>query len=114
MIVILIIFVLSLFRTAQQISAGRRRLAEVKNEVNSVIKQKDNLGKEIKERESLTFLETEARNQLNLIKPGERIVILPKKGDLSSPLIGNSEESLQNQKRALEPNWVKWKRLFFD
>lgn len=112
---ILLVFVLSLLRTARQISLGKNRLAEVKSQVNQTIEQKVSLEKEIKDRESLTYLEAEARNRLNLIKPGERIIILPKKPDgensLGQDLAANKNNVVEVSN---EPNWLKWKRLFFD
>ena len=52
------------------------------------------------------FIEEEARNKLNMAKPGETIVILPP----------NLEELLSRSKTQAEPlipNWKKWWNLFF-
>ena len=113
LIIILITSLTSLFRIVGKISDGKKRLAGVNKEVAQVLKQKDDVEREIKERESTTYLEREARNRLNLIKPGERVVILPKKADSAgsgySPGVEDSAQS-----KPPEPNWVKWKRLFFN
>jgi len=113
LIIVLLTFVASLVKTMGNISDGKKRLAEVKSEVVQTIKQKEDLEAEIKVRESPTYLEREARNRLNLVKPGERIVILPRKPDSV-----NSVDSLSAgggaQSKSSEPNWVKWKKLFFN
>ncbi len=52
------------------------------------------------------FIEEEARNKLNMARPGETIVILPP----------NLEEILGKQKQNSFPplpNWKKWWKLFF-
>jgi len=52
------------------------------------------------------FIEEEARNKLNMAKPGETIVILPP----------NLSELLNHSKAKTEPslpNWRKWWNLFF-
>lgn len=115
MIGAVVIFALSLARTAQQISGGKRRLTEVKNEADQLAQQKNELEKQVNERQSLTFLEREARNNLNLVKPGERIVILPKNtNEPSSSMDKGPGDDNSDPKISSEPNWVKWKRLFFN
>jgi len=112
LIFVSLVFAVGLVKTLGNISQGRRRLAEVKDEVTRTAKQKQDIEEEIKQRESLLYLETEARNRLNLIKPGERVVIMPKKPEVA----GSSDGSLGSpaDDSLPEPNWVKWKRLFFN
>lgn len=107
---------MNLFRIIGNISDGKNRLAEVNNELAQTQKLKDDLEKEIKERESMTYLEKEARNRLNLIKPGERIVILPKRSTPEDVLSGDQSTATTDATTAKtkEPNWMKWKRLLFD
>jgi predicted cobalt transporter CbtA len=55
--------------------------------------------------QSEEFVEQEARNRLNLGKPGETVVILP-------PNVGETEEITSTPTPEL-PNWQRWWRLFF-
>ena len=112
LIIILLGFTAGLVKTLGNISQGKRRLATVKDEVAWTIKQKEATEAEIKERETALYLETEARNRLNLVKPGERIVIMPKKPE--SDGLDGLANSADAASTAHEPNWVKWKRLFFN
>ena len=62
--------------------------------------------------QSLDFLEREARNRLNLIKPGERMVILPQNNSTDV----ETETKVEEKGKPLEkprPNWQKWWELLF-
>lgn len=111
LIIILLGFSAGLVKTLGTINQGKKRLAEVKDEVAQTVRQKADVEAQIKERESLLYLETEARNRLNLVKPGERIVIMPKKPE-SAGLDGRVDNA-DATNLTNEPNWIKWKRLFF-
>lgn len=54
--------------------------------------------------QSQEFIESQARNKLLLVKPGEQLVILPS--------ISSTEEDNKAQKKEA-PNWQQWWRLFF-
>src|SRR3989344_3437338 len=107
LIVILLVFVLSLLRLLNRLSLGQKRLAEVKNEVGLIIQEKEKIQSEVEKKQSLDYLEREARDRLNFIRPGERIVILP-------PPEGNDsgiQDPLVKLELALEDkssNWQKW------
>jgi|SRR3990167_3207196 len=112
LLIILITFSFSFLRIMRSISEGKNRLLEVKNEVSQDLKEKENLEKEVMERQSLDFLEREARNRLNLIKPGERMVILPQNNSTDV----ETETKVEEKGKPLEkprPNWQKWWELLF-
>lgn len=52
------------------------------------------------------FVEEEARNKLNMARPGETIVILPP--NLAEVLGRQAKETVPEL-----PNWQKWWKLFF-
>ena len=52
------------------------------------------------------FIEEEARNKLNMVRPGETVVILPPN---LAQVLGREEESAAPE----IPNWRKWWNLFF-
>lgn len=108
LLLILSIFSLSLWNVGQKISEGKKRLLESEREVAATIRKKEDLQKEIAQKQSLDYLEREARDRLNLIKPGERIVILPPRPD------GQESGDKEIDQKDSTPNWLKWKRLFFD
>lgn len=56
--------------------------------------------------QSEEFIEEEARNKLNMARPGETIVILPSN---LGELVGKSRPSPSGN----IPNWQKWLKLFW-
>ena len=82
--------------TAQTVSDRQAYLESLK-------KQNADLKKELIYKESSQFAELEIRNKLGLARPGETVVIVPKRDVDSSSGIVNREDS--------KPNWVKWKEL---
>ncbi len=111
-LVILVAMALGLFGVRQKIEDGKRRLAGAEKEVVEAIRKKEALEKEVAQKQSLEYLEREARDQLNLVKPGERIVILPPKEP--APGIRNQELGSEVTADHPTPNWQKWWKLFFE
>lgn len=73
------------------------RLTELK------VKNED-LEAALKRVQSEEFVEKEAREKLNMGRPGEAVVILPK-----SP----EHQNTRTQEQKELPNWKKWYNLFF-
>ncbi|MCL5003986.1 MAG: septum formation initiator family protein [Patescibacteria group bacterium] len=111
-LLVLFAFVLSFLNIAGKISEGQKRLKEIQNKVNAEIKQKQALEQEVKQRQGLSYLEKEARDELNYVMPGERIVILP--SQYNSSLSGDNFGNNQTPTVPQTPNWQKWWRLFFE
>jgi len=83
-----------------------RRVKIMEEKVAELEKEKKKLSSKYKYYQSLEFIEEEARNKLNMAKPGETIVVLPP----------NLSETLNHSKIQTEaplPNWKKWWNLFF-
>lgn len=88
-----------LLRSSSRLEASALKLQKLEDE-------NDRLKQERKRRESSDFIEEEARNKLNMAKPGETIVILPKslQGVVDQKTVPTAEEL---------PNWKRWVSLFF-
>jgi cell division protein FtsB len=56
--------------------------------------------------QSQEFIEKEARNKLQLVKPGETVLLMPS--------ISISPTPKSSQKLAGKPHWQEWLGLFFD
>lgn len=76
-------------------------VTEAQRELSSEKSENSNLQKQLKEVNSSTFLEQQARNQLFMVKPGESGVILP-------PNVGVSKS--EKKEVALNP-WQAWLKL---
>jgi cell division protein FtsB len=91
--------ILRLLKAGQQVKLAEKRVLELE-------KEKEKLFEKRQYYQSPEFIEEEARNKLNMARPGETIVILPP----------NLEEILGKQKQDSSPslpNWKRWWKLFF-
>ncbi len=83
----------------------------LKSEVEQLTGKNHQLADLIKSFSQDSYLEKEARVKLNLKKPGEKLVILPKEESL------NNQESLTNDEKDKKsggiPNYWKWWEHFF-
>lgn len=90
---------LHLFKAWQQIEKMERKVAALE-------KKKKELSEKNQYYQTPEFIEEEARNKLNMAKPGEIIVVLP-------PNLSEFLNHSKNQNEELEPNWRRWWNLFF-
>lgn len=80
-------------------------IGKVQEELKREKEKNSELKAKIKEAESPTFLEEQARNKLFLVKEGEQDILISKK--LLEP-----QEVLASQTQVL-PYWKQWINLFF-
>lgn len=90
-----------LFKGIQQINLAEKRVLQLE-------KEKEELSLKRQYYQSPEFIEEEARNKLNMAKPGETIVILP--SDLEELIIKQKARAEANPQ---VPHWKKWWKLFF-
>jgi len=83
-----------------------QRIKLMEEKVLKLEKKKKDLSAKYQYYQSPEFIEEEARNKLNMAKPGETIVVLPPNLE---ELLGRSKESNDPSM----PNWKKWWNLFF-
>ena len=78
-----------------KVAQRSRRLIEAKRELVALQQQKSDLEKEVQYRQSPEFVELEARNKLNMVKPGEEVYLKPKilGDDLLGAQSGRDNES---------------------
>ncbi len=88
---LLIVFSFSFISQAIQVVQRAGRLIDVKGRLNEAIREKELLEKELAYRQSNEFVELEARNKLNMIKPGEEVYVKPKV--VGDDLLGAESES---------------------
>jgi cell division protein FtsB len=89
--------IMSFHGTSQKVEEAEQKLGRLR-------KEHEALQKELEFKKSAEFKEMEIRNKLGLVKEGETVVIVPREGD---------ERQTTNDERQEQPNWVKWKILFF-
>jgi len=105
LIVVLIVLVLGYnsYRKITDFKLTAQTVEDRQAYLESLKKQNAELKKELVYKESSQFAELEIRNKLGLARPGEMVVIVPKRDD---------ERNTLNDERTIgKPNWVKWKEL---
>lgn len=90
---LLILSVSSVVSTINILKRGER-LIEAKRQLEALQQQKDYLEREAEYRKSPEFVEQEARNKLNMTKPGEEVYLKPK--ILGDDLLG-AEDARTNE-----------------
>jgi len=104
-----LLLVVQLSRSIINMYGRGGRVEELAAEVVGLETEKEELGREKEFRESLEFVEREARDKLRMVKEGERILVLP----------GGQDEEISNIKYQIsndeeEANWKKWVDFWFD
>lgn len=88
-VVFLVLSVSSLVGTVRVLKRSER-LIEARRTLEELEKQKEDLKRELEFRNSPEFIEQEARNKLNMSKPGEELYIKPK--IMGDDLLGADDE----------------------
>ena len=76
--VILLIFTANFVTGTVKMLQKGKRLTDAKKELESLEARKAGLEEELEYRRSSEFVEEEARNKLNMVKPGEDVYLKPK------------------------------------
>lgn len=88
------------------LQAGKR-LDEAASKLANLQRKNNELKKKLAEADSLTFIETQARNKLNLARPGESVIVISQKE--IDKVLGLQESSTE----AKMPNWQGWLKLIW-
>jgi len=88
------------------------RLREVEKEVKDLEDNSNKIKASIEYKKTDTFVEDFARDELNLIKPGEDILVVNVN---SSPNVLGNEDTKEDSENSSgsNKNWILWKELFF-
>ena len=109
-LVVGVYFIVALWRNLGDFSGLDGRVSEVEDEVSELRRENEELKRLSEKTTSDEFVEQEIRDKLGLVKPGEKVVILPEEYiDDSGGFVESSEPS---EVKELE-NWKKWWNLFF-
>lgn len=92
-----------------EIIKKEHRLEILKEEVARMEKKKRDLAGIVEYYKTDKFIEKEARDKLNMVKPGEKVVII-----MDEQLQGGEVAGEQKTLEKKVPNWEKWVRLFLE
>lgn len=104
LLILFILLALNLFRSLKNFYLRRSMIKNAEDRLQAELNQNDNLKRELAKTQSESFVEKQARDELNLIKEGEIIVILP----TISPFIEPSPTPIDTSS-----NFEKWWKVFF-
>jgi cell division protein FtsB len=109
----LLMLCLSIFRNVLQMLKAEKRLDLAQQKVDSLQTEQQQLIQDKSRQDSVEYVESQIRNKLKLIKPGETMVILP------SILQDEKKEEVYKYSPSEEiaqkdiPPYTKWLALFF-
>lgn len=105
-IVFLIFIINNLAQSTYSLWQKKDVLVEAKQDLSKEQKENNELKEQLKVVKSPQFVESQARDKLLLVKPGENIVVVP------TGLIAR-EQPKAVKKTPPKPNWLQWWELFF-
>ena len=103
----LVVFVgFSVVKERREQQTNKDRVDALRQEVADLSGKNTELAQMIKYFQSEEYVEREAREKLNLQKPGEKVVIVPEENGLRGAVMGDGDEMEKH-------NWEKWIDYFF-
>ena len=109
-------------RTTLEILKSSQRLDDLKDEVNELGIQKSQLNNEIEYKQTDDYIDEIARNDLNLVKPGEKVYVIQGDNleaddsgvDSESSVLGEIADRANKNSEISDSNAYQWYKLFFD
>ena len=87
----------------------RQRIEKKRESVENLEKEREELKARLEEVQSEEFIEKQLRDNLNMSKEGEIVLILP-----PDEVVRKLAPSIEEEPETLpDPNWKKWVKLFF-
>ena len=103
---ILVLIVYAIIKNSGREEIVSNNTAKLSQEIQAIEKENRELAELIKYFSSSEFVDKEAREKLNMIKPGEKVVVVPQEN--------NSEDwGNENEKNNLS-NWRLWIKYLFE
>ena len=107
--ILFVIATVNFTKTTLQILDSSKRLDVIKTEVSDLEIKKTRLTNDLEYKKSDEYIEDSARNQLGLIKPGEKLFIFPSVLGSSQ----NSSDSIKNPEAGERSNVQLWLDVIF-
>jgi len=116
--ILLLFLTVSFVKSSFDVLKSKDRLDEINTEVSEMEKKKTEIEKEIEYKKTSEYVEEKARNDLNLVKPDEKIYVVTrneKTSETSKNVLSESDERNGDENKSVkDQNWYSWYRLFFD
>lgn len=102
-IVVLLLLIKNIVSSISSLQQNSRIVSDLKQQEQEELQKRDFLKQQLYFSNTQEFVETQAREKLGMVKPGEKIVIVP-------PRQAEQEQSVEFDNT---PNWKKWWNLLF-
>ncbi len=112
----LIVAISLMFNTLKVIQRNyelQQQVDQLTDEVGLIKVQNQNLKFNIEYYKTDAYLEVEAKRRFNLAESGEKVVLLPKDGDLEPEVLETTIESIQESRPVHQENFEKWMTFLF-
>lgn len=108
---LVVYFGFSAAQRALEVQTLNQEAAQVRAEIEALKDENAELRKQIEYARSDAFVEKVAREELNLVKPGDKaVVVLAGEGrGVGGSSAASAAETIDNR-----PNWLKWWHFFFE
>jgi cell division protein FtsB len=115
MSIVLLTLSIGLIKSSFEVFKGTQRMKDLEKEVLDLQNKKKELEASIEYKKTAEYIEEKARNDLNLIKPGETIYVISGLGneDYLQKNVLSSTSKNSGKATVKDNNWYKWYRLFF-
>jgi cell division protein FtsB len=116
---ILLFLAFGLVKSSYEVWRGGKRLDDLEQEIKGLQAKKAALEEEIRYKQTGEFIEEKARNDLNLVKPGDSVFVVSGSGLVEEAVKGKSGSGVVMSGKSVrtgleeEANWYLWYKLFF-
>lgn len=109
--IVLIVASISFLKTTVSILKSNQRFEDLRSEVTNLEKERAYINEELEYKKSPEFIEQEARNKLNMLKPNEKVYVFEESPD-SEEVLGDSAPNVASDVIKTS-NWKLWFNLVF-
>ena len=105
-----------LIKSSIDVYRGGQRINDLESEVSDLESRKVELEASIEYKQTAEYIEEKARNDLNLVMPGESIFVVSgpgSEGFLDKKVLSGADRRDIEPSKVLDANWYKWYKLFF-
>lgn len=109
--VLLLVASVSFLKTTLVILKSNQRFENLRDEVAELERERAYITEELEYQKSPEFVETEARNKLNMLKPNERVYVF--EDESGNPVVLGQSVTPAPTPPIKSPNWKLWTDLLF-
>lgn len=104
------VFMFSVVKNLRQSRIARQRIEDTEEILTEIEATNREIEDTLKSVETEDYAQEQVRDKLGLVKPGERVIVMPDKEIVKALSFRRKEVKLEE---FVEPNWKKWIDLFF-